>query len=264
MQSRMSPRCKWTGSVLLGLASAVPVAWAAEPATPAAEASPYTLTTNLSLVSQYVFRGIGYSQRKPAVQGGVDFAHASGLYAGLWASSLSGKAIQGASAEIDVYGGYTGTAGELTYDIGLLRFNFPGSRYPGTDQGYGTTEAYASLSWKMLKVKAWQDLTDYFGYNSTSMGAGRGRSRGSHYLEANLNIPVVYGAELELHVGRQTVRRYGEYNFSDYRIGLAKDLGSGWRASLSWIGSTADAALYTIDGVDTGASKWVASIVRTF
>ena len=45
---------------------------------------------------------------------------------------------------------------------------------------------------------------------------------------------------------------------------MSKDLGAGWKASVGWITTTADSDLYTIDGTDTGANKWVASIVRTF
>jgi electron transfer flavoprotein alpha subunit len=92
---------------------APPVAAAAypEPAAAAAEAPApdYTLTTNVGLFSQYVFRGISYTQEKPAVQGGADFAHSSGLYAGIWGSNVSSKAINEAVGEIDVYGGWAPT-----------------------------------------------------------------------------------------------------------------------------------------------------------
>jgi len=70
--------------IALALASlfAVP-ALADEPA------SPHTLTANVGVVSDYVFRGISQSQHRPALQGGVDYAHASGAYVGLWASQVS-------------------------------------------------------------------------------------------------------------------------------------------------------------------------------
>jgi uncharacterized protein (TIGR02001 family) len=250
-------------SVLLGLAATAPAARAADAAP--AETPSYTLTTNVGLFSQYVFRGVSYTQEKPAVQGGADFAHASGLYVGIWGTNLSSKAIQNAVGEIDVYGGYAASVGDFGYDVGLLQFIFPGGRYTGTDEKYNTLEAYVAVSWKTFKLKYSHALTDYFGFNNTTFGAaGNGNSKGSHYLEANASIDLGAGWALDGHVGRQTVRHYEAYNFTDYRLGVGKDLGQGWRASLAWIGTNADSALYTIDGVDTGDRKWLASIVRSF
>lgn len=56
-----------------------------------------------------------------------------------------------------------------------------------------------------------------------------------------------------------------EYNFSDYKVGVSRDLGAGWLASLAWIDTTGDTVLYTYpSGVNVAAAKWVASIKRTF
>lgn len=259
------PRQTLAAAVLLGSAFAAPAVLAADAAAaPAAETPSYTLTTNVGLFSQYAFRGVSYSQKNPVVQGGADFAHASGLYLGVWGSMLSSKAIQNAVGEIDVYGGYASSVGDFGYDVGLLQFIFPGGNYTGLGENYQTLEAYASVSWKMLKLKYSHELTDYFGFNDATFGLGRGNSKGSHYLEASATFDVGAGFALDLHVGRQTVRHYEEYNFTDYRIGVAKDLGQGWRASLAWLNTNANSALYTIDGVDTGDSKVLASIVRTF
>lgn len=264
MKRNYSPRQKILATALLaGAACSLPTAHAAD--APAEPAPSYTLTTNVGLFSQYVFRGISYTQEKPAVQGGADFAHASGFYIGIWGSQISGKAIQNAVGEIDVYGGYATTVGDFGIDAGLLQFIFPGGRYTGIGEDYQTLEANIAVSWKMFKLKYSHALTDYFGFNNRTFGAaGNGDSKGSNYLEANALFDLGGGWAVDLHAGRQTVRHYGAYDFTDYRVGVAKDLGSGWRASLAWIGTNADSALYTIDGVDTGDSKVLASIVRSF
>ena len=54
-----------------------------------APTSPHTLTGNVGLFSQYIFRGLTQTDRDPAVQGGFDYAHSSGLYLGTWASNIS-------------------------------------------------------------------------------------------------------------------------------------------------------------------------------
>ena len=84
--------------------------YAEEAAAPAAApASPWTLTSNVSLVSNYYARGVSQSWNMPAIQGGVDITHSSGFYAGGWASSISERTYVGASTEFDLYAGYNGT-----------------------------------------------------------------------------------------------------------------------------------------------------------
>ncbi|MDA0188827.1 MAG: TorF family putative porin, partial [Proteobacteria bacterium] len=53
----------------------------------AAPASPHSVTGNVTLASEYIYRGIGQTNREPAIQGGFDYAHSSGFYLGTWASS---------------------------------------------------------------------------------------------------------------------------------------------------------------------------------
>ena len=68
-------------------ALALPVAGHAQTA-PAA-ASPHTFTGNVGVFSQYIFRGLTQTNRKPALQGGFDYSHSSGFYLGLWGSNVS-------------------------------------------------------------------------------------------------------------------------------------------------------------------------------
>ena len=260
---RLHPPRAAAAALLLMAGAAMP-ALAADAPPPAEPAPDYTLTTNVGLFSQYVFRGISYTQKKPAVQGGADFAHSSGLYLGIWGSQISSKAIQNAVGEIDVYGGYATTVGDFGVDVGFLQFIFPGGHYTGLGENYQTLEASVAVSWKMLKLKYSHALTDYFGFNDRTFGAGRGDSKGSYYLDMTAAVPFGDGWSAEAHVGRQKVRHYDEYSFTDWRLGVAKDLGQGWKAGLAYIDTNADRALYTIDGVDTGHRKILASIMRTF
>ena len=91
----------------------------------------HSTSANVSLASEYRYRGIAQTDGDPAVQGGFDWTHASGVYAGTWGSNVSwlSDADPGVSSsvELDVYGGYRGTLGEFGYDVGLLRYFYPGS-----------------------------------------------------------------------------------------------------------------------------------------
>jgi uncharacterized protein (TIGR02001 family) len=102
----------------------------------AADAAPppeHTLTGNVGLYSQYIFRGLTQTNREPAIQGGFDYAHSSGFYAGTWASNVSwlrdsAAYMAGGSGEFDFYGGYKGAFGksDFTYDLGALYYWYPG------------------------------------------------------------------------------------------------------------------------------------------
>jgi uncharacterized protein (TIGR02001 family) len=75
---------KYTLTALTAFALLAPVVADAQTTAAAAPAATpeHSLTGNLTLVSDYRFRGISQSYKLPAVQGGIDYAHSSGLYVG--------------------------------------------------------------------------------------------------------------------------------------------------------------------------------------
>src|ERR1051325_11199236 len=101
-------------------AFAVPSLVMAQAAAPAAApASPHTLTGNAGLVTDYRFRRISQTFGKPAFQGGFDYAHSSGFYAGNWNSNVSsGAGFPSGNLEMDFYGGYKATFGDFGIDVG--------------------------------------------------------------------------------------------------------------------------------------------------
>jgi uncharacterized protein (TIGR02001 family) len=112
--------------------------------------SEVTVTGNVALVTDYRFRGIGLSGGDAAIQGSINVNHSSGLYAGVWGSSLEDSAVYG-HTELDFYAGWTGAiANGLTADVGLLYYVYPN----GTVGDANVFEPYASLSTTMGPVSA--------------------------------------------------------------------------------------------------------------
>ncbi|HKA43156.1 MAG TPA: TorF family putative porin [Burkholderiales bacterium] len=158
---------------------------------PAAPASPHTLTGNVGFFSQYIFRGLTQTDRKPAVQGGFDYSHASGFYAGTWGSNISwlrdnGTYSGGGSLEWDFYGGYKwGFAPDWTLDLGTLYY-----WYPGTENTLGnplnvkadTWEIYGGLSWKWLSAK--------YSYAVSNKVFGTRDADGTWYLDLSATVPL--------------------------------------------------------------------------
>lgn len=258
-------RHKTLSALLLGLLVAPLAAQAEE-----APAPSYTISANVGVFSQYVFRGISYTQEKPAVQGGFDLAHESGLYLGVWGTNVSDLALSNATGEIDVYGGYAKTMGDFLFDVGFLQFIFPGGKYDPSGESLNTLELNAAVTWKFIQLKYSYAVTDYFGFSTKAFGAD---SDGSDYLEANANYEFLPGWIANLHVGHQKVKNYDDYDFTDWKVGITKNFDGGWQAAAAYINTNADENFYTIcDNVggaatrckDTGDSKWLLYVKRTF
>ena len=251
------------------------------PATaPAAEpASPHTFTYNIGLYSQYIFRGLTQTGRRPAIQGGVDYSHSSGLYAGTWGSNINWLEDSGlwhsGSLEWDIYGGFRNTIGDtgIGYDVGLLNYVYPGTK---TSAASGTNfvdpytlEVYGALSYKWLQAKISYSLTDTFGDKN---------SDGTYYAEANANIPLpttglLSGLTANLHVGRQEfdgkVNSLGIdnrklYSYTDWKIGLTKSWDNGVNVGGYWTDTNAKDAGYTLVGHNIGDGTFTAFIQKTF
>lgn len=224
--------------VLSGLVAAPAMAIAAD--------SPHSVTGNLSLVSDYAFRGVSQTNEDPAIQGGFDYAHTSGFYLGTWASNVDGGLYPGASLEWDFYGGYSGKiSDDLSYNVGLLKYY-----YPGNDIDADTLEAYGGVTWKWLNVKLSYSLSDsLFGVQD---------SDGSTYLEANANFELGSGFMLGLHVGDTNVKgpNGGGLDYTDWKIGVTKEIG-GFNVGLAYVDTD-------IDNVEIADERIVLSVGKTF
>ncbi len=189
-------------------------------------ASPHSFSANVGLYSQYIFRGLTQTDTEPALQGGFDYGHDSGLYAGVWASNISwltdAAAYSTSSIEIDVYGGFASEFGDtgLGYDVGVLQYIYPGDRLPGTNNAE-TTELYAGLSYGWVSTKFSYAISDTFGFTD---------SDGSWYLEAGVDVPLPYGLTASAHIGRQEFDGTGNdaSDYTDWKLGLAKAWDSGY------------------------------------
>ena len=268
-------------ATLCAVASAQTTAPAAGEA--AAVAATPAVTGNFSLVSDYRFRGISQSWGLPAIQGGIDYTHASGFYLGNWNSSVSSNSYNnGASLEVDLYGGYRFEPVKgWAVDVGVLTYQYPGARLNSapaspTGEKYDNTEIYLGLTQGPFNVKLSYALTDYFGLNSTTSGyaywsalPARGDSKGTSYLDLNYNTDLGSALTLGLHAGYTSVRNYSELSYADYKISLTKELG-GFNLGLAVVATNADSTFYqagnsaALDPQKIGKTAAVLSVSKTF
>jgi uncharacterized protein (TIGR02001 family) len=239
------------------------------------EAAPApALTGNFTIASEYRYRGIAQTNKKPAFQGGLDYAHESGFYVGTWGSNVSwisdtpptkpsatGSVTASASLEWDIYGGYKGTIGDFGYDVGLLYYYYPGT-YSANVVSPNTTELYVAGTYGTTTLKYSHSLSNIFGFYD---------SKGAGYLDLTTTVELPEGFNLTAHVGNQSIpsstaagRSGSVASYSDWKLGVTKEI-AGLTYGAAYIGTNAKAAAYTSAlNKDLGKGTVVFTVGKTF
>src|SRR5690606_11811055 len=100
---------------------------------------------NVTLATDYTFRGVSQTEGGPAVQGGFDYADGV-FYAGAWASNVSGTTISSGGLELDLYAGVTPTFGPVTFDFGVIGYFYPGADDDGAETDFYEGKVAASIN----------------------------------------------------------------------------------------------------------------------
>ncbi len=187
-------------------ATAALMAWSL----PAAGQEESSLSGNLALTSDYVFRGYTQTSEDLAVQGGVDWEGSGGWYLGVWGSDLDFGPGDSASVEVDLYGGYSWQVNDVSYDLGLVYY-----AYPGVDSqtDYDFFEAYAGLGYDFEAVSlsaALHFTPDNFGETGTGW-----------YVTGGLGTALSDALSVDANIGfSQVTPDFGE-DYLDWNLGLS-------------------------------------------
>lgn len=214
-----------------------------------------SLSFNVSAVSDYRYRGISQSRLQPALQGGVDYADKSGFYVGTWGSTIQWIKDAGgdANVELDVYGGYKGAVGDVSYDVGFLRYEYPSNKLAVSAN---TNEVYGAVTYGPATLKYSHAVSNLFGFAD---------SKNSYYLDLSATFDLGGGYSLVPHVGYQSVKNNDAYSYTDYALTLGKDLGNGLSATAAVIGTdTSKDYYYTPAGKFTGKAAVVVGLKYAF
>lgn len=197
-----------------------------------------------AIVSDYDFRGITQTGEEPALQLSIDYANASGWYAGIWGSNVdqfSDGGINTASTEVDLYTGFKGTAGSLGWDAGIVYYTYAGA----SDLNY--PEIYGKLSFGIVSGGL---------YYSNSFGHKDNGSAVYVYGDVGVPVgPVTLGAHVGLSdgdgiqdaycapdsTGACTVAVFStpEDSYMDYGLGVSYPAGK-ITLGLKWVAFDAD------------------------
>jgi uncharacterized protein (TIGR02001 family) len=176
-------------------------------------------TANASATSNYIWRGLTQTTNEAAVQGGIDYAHESGFYAGTWASNVQYGADDVYSYEHDMYLGYAGESESgVSYDVGYLYYNYD------KEANFDFAEVYASVGYEGFSA------TLYL-LAHTEADEAEGQDFGfaeASYVSLDYAIGLESGTEIGLHVGHHTGDFAEAFNgltesYNDWGITVSKD-----------------------------------------
>ena len=216
------------GAVMAG-ASAVSVAQEMKSSIPG------TFSGNVSLTNEYYFRGISQTDDAPAIQGGfdyeVDLAKPVALYLGVWGSNVDfneAAGVDGATIEMDWYGGLRGKLGEtgLGWDVGFIYYSYPGA---DSSLNYDFIEAQGALSYD-FGVAA---VTGSINWSPDNFGA----SGKAFYPKLAVDVPLAKtGVTLSGYVAKQFIEKeatFGSPDYLEWNISLGYTL-AGFDLSLAY------------------------------
>lgn len=202
----------------------------------------FDLSANVGFVSEYSFRGIAQSNENPALQGGFDATHDSGLYAGVWGSNVNFNDGDEAHLEFDVYGGYSSAYKGISYDVGLIHYTYPGA---DSSLNYDFTEGALAIGYDFDAFAASASINyspEYFGDSGDAT-----------YVAAALDVPLPSDFALSAHIGYQDIddeAAFGVPDYIDWSLGLGYNL-AGFDLSLQYIDTDLDEPGECSDGCDS-------------
>lgn len=230
---------------------------AASLACAAGAASAGDISANVGLASDYMFRGVSQTDNQMALQGGFDWAHDSGVYVGTWASNVDSNFFGGANdpqLEVDLYGGYRGTMGAFSYDLGIAGYFYPGADNAVADD-FETYEFYVGGGYALsdaLSLNAKLFYADELNFSGVSESATYLNLSAAYKMMDNLSLSAGIGfsdGDAFETIGNNNGT--GADSYMDYSIGASTSF-AGADFSLTYIDSDDDAEDLFGDNITDG------------
>lgn len=207
---------------------------------------------SVTMVSDYLFRGVSQTRGDPAVQGTLDYAHPSGFYAGVFMSNAK-FATTDIYLEFDQYVGFANTFpnSKLGYDISFLNYT-----YPGTVTNYDYNEVWGSLSYPVgpvnLKLGV-QYANNYFHVGTSAI---------NYELTASGDLPA--GFSWSATVGRENINNEFKYgpDWNHYSVGISRKI-VGFNVGVSYSDTNQPNAYQPDTGFGNYRGRFVFSIGRS-
>ncbi len=172
---------------------------------------------NVAVTNNYIWRGVTQTADAAAVQGGLDYTNEAGFYLGVWASNIAPLTAKDSSTapgsyEMDIYGGYSGSVGDVGYTVGAMYYYYPVNASSGSKVEADFTELQGSVSYG--------PITAFLGY-TVGKEASSAKKNDKYYSLAG-DFPLNDDTSVVALVGRYDYEDSASTDYTHYRIGVAK------------------------------------------
>ena len=175
------------------------------------------LSANAAVTSNYIWRGISQTNEAAAGQGGIDYGHDSGFYAGTWVSNVAFGNVNNAGYEMDIYAGFGGEAGGLGYDLGVITYQYPLA--PSTS----FTEVYASGTMSIVTVGVAYTADAASGNKDLPFDSGDLYVSGSLDFPAGKNDISIYAGSYMFNADGTGAGKAGDLDYNHFGASISKD-----------------------------------------
>ena len=178
---------------------------------------------NVTIASDYSFRGVSQTNLLPAVQGGFDYELDNGFSFGTWSSNVNFG--DGTSQELDLYFGYSMDLN----DDASMSFGFYQFEYPGEGESLDYQELSASIDFNSISLGV-VFSPNYVGVDDLQFT----------YLSAGYSSTLGEDVSLSASIGLNTAEDGffdGEDSYIDYSVGVSVPV-SGLDLGLNVVGTT--------------------------
>lgn len=171
------------------------------------------LSANAGIFSNYIWRGVTQTGDDAAGQGGIDWGHHTGLYAGTWVSTLG----NGNGYEMDLYAGFGGEAGNLGYDLGVITYQYPVS------PEINFTEAYISGTMSIVTIGLNYTVDAASGNTNAAFDSGDIYVYGSLDFPAGKTDMSIYAGSYMFDANGTGVNKAGDIDYNNFGANVSKD-----------------------------------------
>ncbi len=205
------------------------------------------LSGYLTVVSNYMFRGISQTRNLPALQGSLSYQLPLGIYLNMWGSNVRFEDSP-ATIEMDTVIGVRNSIGEdFNYDISAARYNYPGAR-----------------------LTNYNEINSVFNYHFVQLGYSySGNVYNTHataqYYQGGINVGIpasyifnIQEVTLVALLGHYSLPKVAGNSYNDYNVMLSKAI-KNYTFALQWTSTNGRAQSSPYDG-----STWIGQVTANF
>ncbi|MBD2857923.1 hypothetical protein IB286_02810 [Spongiibacter sp. KMU-158] len=204
-------------------------------ATAPAMASAVEVSGNVTLASDYTFRGQSQTNERGAIQGGFDADFGNGFTLGAWSSNVDGGAGTENTQELDLYAGYSFAVSEgVSLDLGYTHYIYPGKEVESNYDEFLVGVSFAGASLSVIYSP------EYFGSDNGS----------AVITNLDYSMAVNEAVSIDYHIGYIDGAEDGivdsDSQYVDYKIGVNYGVG-GVTLGLAYVGTDTDSNADILD-----------------